>query len=340
MTVLVTGGTGFIGSHTVVELLSLNHEVIIVDNLSNSNHTVLEGIEKITNKKPLFYENNVNNKEELKLIFKKHKIDGVIHFAASKAVGESVEKPLLYYKNNLLSTLVVLELCIENACQNFVFSSSCTVYGNPDTVPVTEETPRKKAESPYGNTKNICEDILEDLNKSKAKIKTIALRYFNPVGAHESGEIGELPIGKPQNLIPVVTQSAIGKIGQLTVNGTDYDTVDGSNVRDYIHVVDLAKAHLAALNYLNDIEEDNFHDVFNLGSGAGNTVIEVINTFEKVNGVKVPHVYGPRRSGDVVQIYGNVNKAKQKLNWQTQKSLEDALRDAWKWENKIANNKI
>jgi UDP-glucose 4-epimerase len=335
MNILVTGGTGFIGSHTVVELQNDGHSVVIIDDLSNSTENVLKGIKKITAKAPIFYKGDSANQELLRKIFTNNKIDGVIHFAAFKAVGESVEKPLQYYKNNVLSLLNLLEIMQEVNVKNIVFSSSCTVYGNPDYVPVTEETPRRKAESPYGQSKNICEDILEDTFKSKANLKMISLRYFNPVGAHESAEIGELPNGIPSNLVPYITQTAIGLRPVLNVFGDDYDTPDGSNIRDFIHVVDLAKAHIAALKHLDKNTENSFYDVFNVGSGSGSSVLELIHTFEKVNNLKLNYKIVERRSGDVVKIFGNVDKAAKILNWKVEKSLEDSLRDAWRWEQKI-----
>jgi UDP-glucose 4-epimerase len=337
MNILVTGGTGFIGSHTVVELINDGHTTIIIDDLSNSTENVLKGIEKITSKIPVFYRGDCANQDLLRTVFAKHKIDGVIHFAAFKAVGESVEKPLKYYKNNVLSLLNLLEVMQEVDVKNIVFSSSCTVYGNPDNVPVTEETPRKKAESAYGQSKNICEDILEDVYRAKANLKMISLRYFNPIGAHESAEIGELPNGIPSNLVPFITQTAIGLRPVLNVFGNDYDTPDGSNIRDFIHVVDLAKAHIAALKHLDKNTENSFYDVFNVGSGSGSSVLELIKTFEKVNNLKLNYKIVERRAGDVVKIFGSVDKAAKILNWKVEKTLEDCLKDAWRWEQKLQN---
>jgi UDP-glucose 4-epimerase len=337
MNILVTGGTGFIGSHTVVELINDGHTAIIIDDLSNSTENVLKGIEKITDKLPVFYKGDCANQDLLRTVFAKHKIDGVIHFAAFKAVGESVEKPLKYYKNNVLSLLNLLEVMQEVNVKNIVFSSSCTVYGNPDIVPVTEETPRKKAESAYGQSKNICEDILEDMYRAKANLKMISLRYFNPIGAHETAEIGELPNGIPSNLVPFITQTAIGLRPVLNVFGNDYDTPDGSNIRDFIHVVDLAKAHIAALKYLDTNTENAFYDVFNVGSGSGSSVLELIGTFEKVNDLKLNYKIVERRQGDVVKIFGSVDKAAKILNWKVEKTLEDCLKDAWRWEQKLQN---
>ena len=337
MNVLVTGGAGFIGSHTVVELVNAGFFPVIIDDLSNSSEQVLLGLKKILGKEIPFYKADCSDFEVVEEIVKKHKIEGVIHFAAFKAVGESVENPIKYYKNNIGSLLNVLEVMQATKVKNLVFSSSCTVYGQPDLIPVTEDTPKKRAESPYGNTKAMAEDILEDVIKSNEPMSIISLRYFNPVGAHESAEIGELPNGIPSNLIPFVTQTAIGKREKLVVFGDDYDTIDGSNVRDFIHVVDLAKAHVAALNLLKE-KHGNFYDVFNIGTGRGNSVLEVIQTFEKANNVKLNYEIGARRSGDIEKIFGNVEKAKDILNWQTEKSLEESLKDAWAWELKLKNN--
>lgn len=337
MNVLVTGGAGFIGSHTVVELVNAGFSPVIIDNLNNSSESVLTGLKKIIGFDVPFYKADCNDFEVVKDIIVKHKIEGIIHFAAYKAVGESVEKPIKYYKNNIGSLVNILEVMQVNKVKNLVFSSSCTVYGQPDHIPVTEDTPKKKAESPYGNTKAIAEDILEDVIKSGEQMSIISLRYFNPIGAHPSAEIGELPNGVPSNLIPFVTQTAIGKRNKLVVFGSDYNTVDGSNVRDFIHVVDLAKAHVSALNLLKG-KETAFYDVFNLGTGTGNSVLEVIKTFEEVNNLKLNYEIGPRRSGDVEKIYGDVEKASKILNWKTEKSLEESLKDAWTWELKLKNN--
>ncbi|MDP1816348.1 MAG: UDP-glucose 4-epimerase GalE [Cytophagaceae bacterium BCCC1] len=337
MNVLVTGGAGFIGSHTVVELVNAGFSPVIIDNLNNSSESVLTGLKKIIGFDVPFYKADCNDFEVVKDIIVKHKIEGIIHFAAYKAVGESVEKPIKYYKNNIGSLVNILEVMQVTKVKNLVFSSSCTVYGQPDHIPVTEDTPKKKAESPYGNTKAIAEDILEDVIKSGEQMSIISLRYFNPIGAHPSAEIGELPNGVPSNLIPFVTQTAIGKRNKLVVFGSDYNTVDGSNVRDFIHVVDLAKAHVSALNLLKG-KETAFYDVFNLGTGTGNSVLEVIKTFEEVNNLKLNYEIGPRRSGDVEKIYGDVEKASKILNWKTEKSLEESLKDAWTWELKLKNN--
>jgi UDP-glucose 4-epimerase len=337
MNVLVTGGAGFIGSHTVVELVNAGFSPVIIDNLNNSSESVLTGLKKIIGFDVPFYKADCNDFEVVKDIIVKHKIEGIIHFAAYKAVGESVEKPIKYYKNNIGSLINILEVMQVTKVKNLVFSSSCTVYGQPDQIPVTEDTPKKKAESPYGNTKAIAEDILEDVIKSGEQMSLISLRYFNPIGAHPSAEIGELPNGVPSNLIPFVTQTAIGKRNKLVVFGSDYNTVDGSNVRDFIHVVDLAKAHVSALNLLKG-KETAFYDVFNLGTGTGNSVLEVIKTFEEVNNLKLNYEIGPRRTGDVEKIYGDVEKASKILNWKTEKSLKESLKDAWTWELKLKNN--
>lgn len=338
MKILVTGGAGFIGSHTVVELINAGYEPIIIDNFNNSEKTVLKGLRKILKRPVKYYEKDCNDIKALEQICKKENIEGVIHFAAYKAVGESVEKPLKYYENNIGSTLKVLEVMLKLGIKNLVFSSSCTVYGQPDEIPVTEDTPRKPAASPYGNTKTICEDILRDTITAGNPLKIIALRYFNPIGAHPSANIGELPRGVPSNLLPFVTQTAIGIRQKLTVFGNDYNTSDGTNVRDFIHVVDLAKAHVSALKLLSN-QKDNYYDVFNIGTGRGNTVLEIIKTFEKVNKVKLNYELGPRRAGDVEKIYGSVEKSERLMGWKTEKTLEDSVRDAWRWEKKIAKNK-
>ncbi|MCP1383438.1 UDP-glucose 4-epimerase GalE [Runella sp. CRIBMP] len=339
MKILVTGGAGFIGSHTVVELQKSGFEPIIVDNFSNSEEKVLEGLEKIIGKPVVCYKADCNDEAALRALFEKEKIGGVIHFAANKAVGESVENPLLYYGNNIGTTVLLLKLMKEYGVHNFVFSSSCTVYGQPDHLPVTEATPRQEAASPYGNTKKICEDIIRDFIFSKPAMKAIALRYFNPVGAHETAEIGELPRGVPSNLVPYITQTAAGLRQKLTVFGSDYNTPDGTCIRDFIHVVDLAKAHVKALELLAGVQEENFYDVFNIGTGEGVTVLQLIKTFEEVNNIKLNYSIGPRRPGDVEQIYAQVDKSREVMKWQTEKSLEDSLRDAWRWEQKLATRK-
>jgi UDP-glucose 4-epimerase len=336
--ILVTGGTGYIGSHTVVELQTAGYEVIIIDNLSNSNIAILDQIARITGKKPEFVQLDLCEEEKVIDLIKNNKdISGVIHFAASKAVGESVELPVKYYRNNLYS-LINLMTAFAKREVNFVFSSSCTVYGQPDRLPVTEDAPVKKAESPYGNTKQISEEILLDTSTVNKNYHIISLRYFNPVGAHESALIGELPIGVPQNLVPFITQSAIGKRGPVTVYGNDYNTPDGSCIRDYIHVADLAKAHVAALKRMETNRMLANYEVFNIGTGKGSSVLEVINAFEKATGIKLNYHIGPRRAGDIVQIWGGVSKAKKELGWKTELELEDMMRSAWIWEQYINKN--
>ncbi|MBN7810637.1 UDP-glucose 4-epimerase GalE [Algoriphagus sp. H41] len=333
--ILITGGAGYIGSHTAVELLKAGMEPIILDDLSNSDEKVLDRLEEITGKRLIFYKGDCNDKSMLESIAKEHKLEGVIHFAAFKAVGESTEQPLKYYRNNVGSLIVLLDFMREQGIKDLVFSSSCTVYGQPEVLPVTESTPRQDAESPYGNTKKICEDILVDFVKSKPGIRVVALRYFNPVGAHPSAKIGELPLGVPANLVPFITQTAAGIREKLTVFGDDYDTADGSCVRDYIHVVDLADAHVKTLSFLQGQEMD-FYDVFNVGTGNGNTVLEVIHAFEKVNGVKLNYVIGPRRAGDVVKTWADTTKINEVLGWKPNYSLEDSMRDSWNWQKGLA----
>jgi len=332
-TILVTGGLGYIGSHTVVALQEQGYEVFIVDNLSNTRLSVLDGITAISDTKPVYYNIDLRDKEAVKKVFKNHKIDGVIHFAAYKAVGESVEKPLAYYENNLLSLLNLLQVMQENKCQNIIFSSSCTVYGQADSLPITEEAPIKPAESPYGNTKQIGEEILFDTTKA-SDLKAIALRYFNPIGAHKSALIGELPLGVPQNLIPFVTQTAAGIRPELRVFGDDYPTEDGTAVRDYIHVVDLAKAHVKAVERLLENKQETAFEVFNVGTGRGSSVLEVIKTFENVNQLKLNYKIVGRRAGDITAAYADTTKANNILGWHAEKSLEEALQSAWKWQLK------
>ncbi len=334
--ILVTGGTGYIGSHTTVELQNAGYEVIIIDNLSNSNSHVIDRIEKITGTRPVFSQTDCNDKEGVeKVITDNPGIVGIIHFAASKAVGESVQKPLLYYRNNLVSLINLLELMPQHAIKGLVFSSSCTVYGQPDILPVTEDAPIKPALSPYGNTKQINEEIIRDTIYAGAPFKSIMLRYFNPIGAHPSAEIGELPIGVPQNLVPFLTQTAAGIRPELSVFGDDYDTPDGSCIRDYINVVDLAKAHVIAIDrMLGDKSEDNL-EVFNLGTGNGVSVLELINTFEKATGVKVPHKIVGRREGDIEKVWADPKHANEVLGWKAKETLEDTLRSAWKWQEKL-----
>jgi UDP-glucose 4-epimerase len=334
--ILVTGGCGFIGSHTIVDLIENGFDVISIDNNSRSQASILDGIEKIVGKKITNYTIDLCNYNDTYNVFEQNKdIVGIIHFAAYKAVGESVEQPMMYYENNITSLLNIIKCATAFNITNFVFSSSCTVYGNPDAIPVTEVTPQKKAESPYGATKQIGEQILQDVSNSN--FKTILLRYFNPVGAHPSIHIGELPVGKPQNLVPAITQTAIGKLPQMKVWGNDYDTRDGSCVRDYIHVSDIAHAHTLALHYLINQKNKTNCDIFNLGTGDGYTVLEVITMFEKVSGQKLNYQIGPRRSGDVVAIYANNEKAKNELGWNPKYTLEDMMRTAWEWEEKCAN---
>lgn len=338
--ILVTGGCGYIGIHTIVDLIQNGYEVISVDNNSRSNIEILKGAEEIVGKKIKNYVVDLCNLKDTESIFEENKdITGIIHFAAYKAVGESVEKPLMYFENNLTSLVNVLKCAEEYKVPYFVFSSSCTVYGNPDAIPVTEETPQKPAESPYGATKQMGEVIVTDTVKS-APIQAILLRYFNPVGAHPSTLIGEIPLGKPANLVPAITQTAIGKISTMTVWGEDYPTRDGSCVRDYIHVCDIAHAHTLALNFLIEKKNITNPEIFNLGTGDGFTVLEVISAFEKATGVKLNYTVGPRRDGDVVAIYANNNKAKNDLGWVTAYQLDDMMASAWQWELKLKNDTI
>ncbi|MCF6128377.1 UDP-glucose 4-epimerase GalE [Flavobacterium sp. AS60] len=335
MKILVTGGLGFIGSHTVVELQNEGFEVVAIDNLSNSSIEVLDGIEKITGKKPIFENIDLRDKSAVQDFFKKHNdVVGVIHFAASKAVGESVENPLLYYENNINSLVYLLQELTKLPQANFIFSSSCTVYGQAEKMPITEDASVQPANSPYGNTKQIGEEIIIDVAKVN-NINAVLLRYFNPIGAHSSAEIGELPIGIPQNLVPFITQTAFGLRKELSVYGNDYPTVDGTCIRDYIHVVDLAKAHVVALQRL--LKKQNLEKVetFNLGTGTGSSVLEVINAFEKVSGKKLPYKIVGRREGDVISAYANTDKANKVLGWKSELTLEDGLASAWKWEQKI-----
>lgn len=335
MKILVTGGLGFIGSHTVVELQNEGFEVVVVDNLSNSSEQVVDGIFSITAKKPLFEKIDLRDKKSVQELFQKYNdILGVIHFAASKAVGESVENPLLYYENNVTTLVYLLQELQKLPKAHFIFSSSCTVYGQAEKMPITENASVQKAMSPYGNTKQIGEEIIEDVTKV-SEIDAILLRYFNPIGAHPSAAIGELPIGVPQNLVPYITQTAIGLREQLSVYGADYPTPDGTAIRDYIHVVDLAKAHVLALQRLLQHKNEDKVEVFNLGTGTGSSVLEVITAFEKVSGEKLNYKLVDRRDGDVVAAYANTDKANSVLGWNAKHSLEDALQSAWKWEQKI-----
>jgi UDP-glucose 4-epimerase len=331
--ILVTGGAGYIGSHTVVELLNAGYQPIIIDDFRNSEPFILERIEKITNKEVICYDLDCNNKENLIKVFSEHSIEGVIHFAAYKAVGESVEKPLEYYENNVGSLVSILKIMNQFQCKNLVFSSSCTVYGEPESGIVNEDSPVVKAKSPYGQTKVICEDIIKDTIASSSNLSSVILRYFNPIGAHESGLIGELPIGHPNNLVPFITQSAIGKRGPLTIFGNDYNTIDGTCVRDYIHVVDLAIAHIKALDLL--FESSKELEILNVGTGNGNSVLELVEKFEKINEIKVNWEYGNRRDGDVEKVFADATKVKKSLNWSCKYSTEDALKHAWNWEKQL-----
>lgn len=338
MKVLVTGGLGFIGSHTVVELQEKGFEVVIIDDLSNSSIDVLEGITKITGKAPIFEKLDLKDRTKVYVFFSRHKdIQGVIHFAASKAVGESVEKPLLYYENNINTLIYILKSMVNLDTSNFIFSSSCTVYGQADTMPITEKAPIKPAESPYGNTKQIGEEIISDTCRVYKNLKAISLRYFNPIGAHPTANIGELPLGVPQNLVPFITQTAAGLRKELSVFGDDYPTPDGTCIRDYIHVVDLAKAHVVALERLLEEKNQGNYEVFNLGTGKGSSVLEVVQSFERISGQKLNYKIAPRRAGDVIQAYADTSKANDVLGWKSQLSLDDAMLSAWNWEKKVRN---
>ena len=331
--ILVTGGLGFIGSHTVVELQQAGYEVVIIDNLYNSKIEVLDRIISITEIKPSYFNIDLRNKIAVKDFFNTNKVDGIIHFAASKAVGESVKNPLLYYENNISTLVYLLQEMKEHQLSNFIFSSSCTVYGQADELPITENAPVKPAESPYGNTKQIGEEIIKESCKANG-LKAIALRYFNPIGAHETAIIGELPLGVPQNLIPFVTQTAAGIRKELSVFGDDYPTKDGTAVRDYIHVVDLAKAHIAALERLLNNGNKKDFEVFNVGTGTGSSVLEVIKAFEKVSNTRLNYKIVARREGDITSAYADTTLAKVELGWETEKTLEQALLAAWKWQLK------
>lgn len=341
-TILVTGGTGFIGSHTTVELQNAGYNVVIVDNLSNSSVDVLDGIEKITGIRPAFEKVDLRDFDATEAVFQKYPgIKGIIHFAASKAVGESVEKPLLYYRNNLVSLINLLELMPKYDCKGIIFSSSCTVYGQPsaENLPVTENAPIQKALSPYGNTKQVNEEIIQDYIHSGAPIKSIILRYFNPIGAHPSAFIGELPNGVPMNLIPFVTQTAMGIRKELKIFGNDYNTPDGTCIRDYIYVVDLAKAHVKAMERVLEKETDAV-EIFNIGTGTGLSTLEVIQGFEKATGVKLPWSYAPRREGDIEKVWGNVDKANNVLGWKAETPVEEVLASAWKWQQALRERGI
>lgn len=331
--ILVTGGLGYIGSHTVVELNTNGFTPIILDNLSNSKLSVLDGLTSILKNKPMFYEGDFADSKLLNEIISTHNISGVIHFAAYKAVAESVSKPLNYYQNNVAGFINFLNVLSENNISNLVFSSSCTVYGEPDKLPITESAPFKSAESPYGASKQMCEIILKDAQRAKNIKSAISLRYFNPIGAHKSGLIGELPLGIPANLIPYVAQTASKIRKEIIINGNDYPTVDGTCIRDYIHVVDLAKAHVKALDLL--FKNNEFYDAVNIGTGKGTSVLEIINQFMDVNHVNVPYKIGPRRIGDIVEIYASTSKANNQLNWSAELSVKEALADVWRWQQNI-----
>jgi UDP-glucose 4-epimerase len=336
--ILVTGGAGYIGAHTVVELINAGYEPIIVDDLSKSNTTLLEGIKTITQKDVPFYQGDCGDKAFLQNVFKQEKaFQCVMHFAAYKSVGESVKLPVEYYRNNIGSLVTLLNVMEENKVKNIIFSSSCTVYGQPDQIPVNESAPFKRAESPYGATKQMCERILED--SYLTGLRVISLRYFNPIGAHPTALIGELPIGIPNNLVPYITQTAVGQREKLTVFGNDYKTSDGSCVRDFIHVVDLAKAHVKAMEYLSTANGDNFYDVFNVGTGVGVSVLELIQKFEATTGTKLNYVIGPRRAGDIEKVYADPAKVNQVLQWDATFSIEEGLLHSWQWEKKLAGIK-
>lgn len=341
MKILVTGGLGFIGSHTVVELQNEGFEVVIVDDCSNADEKVLQGIISITGKVPIFEKLDLREKERVQDFFKRHQdIEGVIHFAASKAVGESVEKPLLYYENNLGTLVYLLQELSQKGKSSFIFSSSCTVYGQADKMPITENAPVKPAESPYGNTKQIGEEIIRDTCKVTPNLQAISLRYFNPMGAHPSTEIGELPIGVPQNLVPFITQTGIGLREQLSVFGDDYPTEDGTCVRDYIYVVDLAKAHVVALQRLLEGKNRDNYEVFNVGTGKGSTVLQVIQSFEQVSGKKLNYQIVGRRAGDITSAYADTTKANEILGWKAKYTLDEAMKSAWDWEQKVRSGVV
>lgn len=333
--VLVTGGAGYIGAHTVVELIQAGYSPVIIDDLSTSDETLLAGVEEIVGRTIDFVKGDCTDAAFVKKVFQTHgPFKCVMHFAAYKSVGESVAKPLTYYRNNINSLITILEAMKENNVRDFIFSSSCTVYGQPDVIPVTEDAPFKRAESPYGATKQMCERILEDVYDTGFRI--ISLRYFNPIGAHPSGLIGELPVGVPNNLVPYITQTAAGKRPKLTVFGNDYNTPDGSCIRDFIHVIDLAIAHMKAMEYLDKITQQNFYETFNLGTGIGASVLELVQKFEHSTGVKLNYTIGPRRPGDIEKVYANPAKVNRMLGWTAKFSIEDALIHAWEWEKNLA----
>ena len=336
MKILVTGGLGFIGSHTAVELQQAGYEVVIIDNCSNSSEEVLDGIEAITGIRPLFEKFDLRDRDRVREFFRKYSdLSGVIHFAASKAVGESVEEPLLYYENNITTLVSLLQELEKKEKAHFIFSSSCTVYGQADTMPITEDAPVKPAESPYGNTKQIGEEIIRDTCKVRGQLQAIALRYFNPIGAHPSARIGELPLGVPQNLVPFITQTAYGIREQLSVFGDDYPTPDGTCIRDYIHVVDLARAHVVALQRLLSGRNEGNYEIFNIGTGRGSSVLEVIQSFERVSGIALNYKIVGRRPGDITEAYADTTRANRVLGWKAESSLDDAMKSAWAWEQEI-----
>ncbi|MCQ2914857.1 MAG: UDP-glucose 4-epimerase GalE [Alphaproteobacteria bacterium] len=329
MNILITGGAGYIGSHTIIELQEANHEVVVIDNLSNSSKKSLERVEEITGKKVPFFEIDIRDKEKLNELCSKNKFDCCIHFAGLKAVGESVAKPLEYYENNINGTLVLLDVLRNNNCKNIIFSSSATVYGDPAIIPITEKCPKGQCTNPYGQTKSMIEQILIDLNKADPQWNIVLLRYFNPIGAHKSGKIGDNPNGIPNNLMPYITQVAVGKRPELSVFGNDYNTHDGTGVRDYIHVVDLAQGHVKALKAINN---KCGVAIYNLATGHGYSVLDVVNAFEKVNNVKIPYSIKPRRAGDIAMCYADASKAKNELGWEAKYDLEDMCRDSWNWQ--------
>lgn len=332
MNILVTGGAGFIGSHTVVALVEAGFNPVIMDDFSNSDPIVLDRLRQILGRDVLFLQTDCNDAGALRGAFREHQIGGVIHFAAFKAVGESMQEPLRYYANNIGGLITLLQVMLAEQIPNLIFSSSCTVYGEPNRLPVTEETPVKPANSVYGNTKQVGEEILSDTVRAGKPLKVTSLRYFNPIGAHPSGLIGELPRGVPSNLVPFVTQAAAGWRGALTIHGDDYPTPDGTCIRDYIHVMDLAEAHVAALQQLLDTDVPSLYQVFNVGTGEGASVLDIVRTFERVTGTTLPYSVGPRRPGDVMAVYADVTKAQQQLNWRAKRGIEEALADAWRWQ--------
>ncbi len=334
MKILLTGGAGFIGSHTLIELVAAGHEAVVVDNLYNSSPIALKRVEKIVGKQVPFYQTDVRDREGMNRVFAEHKFDACIHFAGLKAVGESVEKPLEYYENNMNGTFVLLDTMRKHGCKNIIFSSSATVYGDPAQIPITEECPKGRCTNPYGQTKSMLEEVMMDVQKADPEWNVVLLRYFNPIGAHQSGTIGENPNGIPNNLMPYITQTAIGKRKELGVFGNDYDTPDGTGVRDYIHVVDLARAHVAALQA---IERKQGIAIYNIGTGRGYSVLDVVNAFMYANGVDVPYVFKPRRAGDIATCYCDPSKAKRELGWEAQYGIEEMCRDSWNWQRQNPN---